>query len=603
MHVGILIILTFIFFSPVFKAEFINFDDFRLIIHNSSVIGSSDAIGIFKKWLYSPHYKPLVFLTWQIEYAIAGEDPFIYHFNNLIFHVINVLLVYFLLLKTLPRLGFGKTFSEVLSLLIGLLFALHPFHVESVAWATERKDVLYSLFYLTSIHLYLKYIKHQRPKAVHWLLLSTLAFLLSGFSKGMAITLPAILFLLDWVFKRPFTFHRLTEKVGHFAVLILLAYLYGLLHSFGTSTPGITAGVAIEVQHWLPGALESLPAPISRLLIISLRIFLWLLHGIFPFFSSLVYPRNAILETFGVGIYLVPFILIGLLYFAWRHRAKAPVYFFGLMWFYLSMIPSVGTDDRLTSSFLADRYLYMSVLGILVVIGWFIKKLLSKKSVRKLAFALSGILIILYGVLTFNLSKAWTNSAGVWTRAISICGSCSEAWLSRGSYYFNSQQYDQAISDYNKAFELNPNSVVVLTNRAKYYVLNGEYSLALADLNKASAIDPNNGELYSLQGSTLLQQKNMQKALELFQKAETLGYGSFGMFNNRGIIHYQRQEFRKAIADFDKAREFEPQNGKVLISLALSYLNIGDRAKALQFRDNAISTGEIISPDIMRAFD
>ena len=197
-----LVLLTLLAFSPVIENDFVNYDDNKLILKNPLVINGNDTPlrDFFLKNLHSPHFKPLVILSWNLEYRLAGLNPRIFHLDNLLLHIVNVLLVYWisirlsgmLLMKRRIKLISGRSVQHRFPFLIALLFSLHPLHVETVAWASERKDLLCALFYLASVLFYLSYLDKGKPAMI---VLSAISYLLVIGSKSMGITLPVVLSL------------------------------------------------------------------------------------------------------------------------------------------------------------------------------------------------------------------------------------------------------------------------------------------------------------------------------------------------------------------------------------------------------------------------
>jgi len=186
---SLLLLTTIIYFKSV-NFEFINWDDDRNVYENPDIrsLSSQNIQKIFRT-AYLNMYQPLTTLSYAVEYKIKGANPHIYHLHNLILHLLNTLLVFifvFLLIR-----------HSLVSALVAFLFALHPMHVESVAWITERKDVLYSFNYLLSLIAYILYLRKNR--SVIWYILSLVFFLFSLLSKSAAITLPLILFLIDFI--------------------------------------------------------------------------------------------------------------------------------------------------------------------------------------------------------------------------------------------------------------------------------------------------------------------------------------------------------------------------------------------------------------------
>ena len=229
----LLLLITTSALFPILQSEFLLYDDQKLIVENALVADGVEVpfTDFFKRQLFSPHWKPLVYLSWNIQGQISGVKSFPFHLGNLLLHLANVLLVFAIGRRLISRWIQSKDHVNYLSFALALFFAIHPLHVESVAWATERKDVMYSFFYLLSMLCYLRYL--AKPKTLIWLALSVLAYLLVVGSKAMGITLVAILFILDFVYERKFSLKLILEKSGHFIILFFAMFIYGMFGDFG----------------------------------------------------------------------------------------------------------------------------------------------------------------------------------------------------------------------------------------------------------------------------------------------------------------------------------------------------------------------------------
>ena len=203
-------ILTFVVFLPTLFNGFINFDDPQYISENP-IVQSFNSFNL-KQIFTSPfvgNYQPITMLTYMVDHALLGLNPKIYHFTNLIFHLLNVIVLYFIFLRV--------NFNTTTSLIAALLFGIHPLHVESVAWIAARKDVVYAFFFFLSILFYLKYIQQQKKQ---FYAISILLFILSVLSKAQAVVLPVVLFLFDYILKRKLNKQTILEKIPFFAVSI-----------------------------------------------------------------------------------------------------------------------------------------------------------------------------------------------------------------------------------------------------------------------------------------------------------------------------------------------------------------------------------------------
>jgi hypothetical protein len=229
ISLGILAGITILAMSPLFSAGFVDIDDKKLILDKANMFLNFPE-RIFSYSFKSPHYKPVTYLTWMLEYRAAGPNPFIFHFNNILLHVGNTILVFFLIRNIAPKFEKLKGHEFQIAFFTALLFGVHPMHVESVGWVVERKDVLYTCFYLLGLTGYVRYLNNGKMLP---LLLSAGAYFLSVMSKSPGITMLAVLFLLDFVWQRKLSSKLFVEKLGHFGVFAFSLYALGIIGRSG----------------------------------------------------------------------------------------------------------------------------------------------------------------------------------------------------------------------------------------------------------------------------------------------------------------------------------------------------------------------------------
>ena len=215
----LLILITFVAYNRILNNDFVNFDDDRLIYNNEKIINDNVPITECFEWGFrAPHYKPLTLLSWRAEYQLFGKNPLVFHLNNLILHILNTLLVYLISIFLLSKINILREKLNLTAFIIALLFGIHPLHVESVAWAVERKDVLFSFFFLLSWISYLFYLKKNK---FYFIILTSIFYLLSMLSKSMGITLIAVLFLTDFYFGRKIFKKEILKKIPIILVFLL----------------------------------------------------------------------------------------------------------------------------------------------------------------------------------------------------------------------------------------------------------------------------------------------------------------------------------------------------------------------------------------------
>ena len=394
----ILAVITFITFSPILQNEFLDFDDVKFIVDNPLVLGhieGSPYVAAFEEQFRFPYYKPLVYVTWILEYQLFGLNPKVFHLTNLLIHIINVLLVFVILRTFLKRTTNSFEHLEIVAAFGALMFAIHPLKVESVAWAVERKDVLFSLFYLLGIVAYVRYLNKPNLK---WMLWVAVAYLLSCLSKSHGITLVGILFLLDYLWKRPWDKKIILEKWPVFAVSILVLFLLGFIA--GPTADYISSShVAYAVDASLiydPPNLANLPAIYKSFLQMNYRFWLFLTHLLLPIKMALVYPGYKLMAGVGMLIHIFPLLSVGLLFGVYRLYKSHPTLVFGLLFFAMSIAPVLVLQGSGTN-FLSDRYTYISSLGLVFPFCFW----LHTKWNIKIRVILMGVICVLLACVYF----------------------------------------------------------------------------------------------------------------------------------------------------------------------------------------------------------
>lgn len=393
-YIGFIVIIVFtIFFNSLF-GEFVALDDELLIQDNPTVHGLT-----FKNigrafTTYDPElYIPLTLLTHQIEWSIVGENPLLYHVTNLVIHSISAVLVFLIL---------THIFSLNIAFVCALLFALHPLQVEAVSWASGRKDVLSSLFFLASMY---SYILWKTGSSVKWQ--SVLLFLCGLLSKVSIFPLPFCLVLLDRLLGEKISVKTFQEKLPYF----LLSTIFLIIALFGKHT--------------------QLANPLDSILLSPASVLLTLQHFLYPFELAIVYPFIDAVHWFHPQIISGIFTVIALLLSALYFRSRFFPVFFGIAWFLIVLAPSIasvqrggelGIPDLYTTS---DRYAYLAIIGPIVLFGYFLQK-------YHWAFGIAPLLI--FSIVSWKQTEYWNNSEILFRRVIAVGQSSHLSYANLGGF-------------------------------------------------------------------------------------------------------------------------------------------------------------------------
>jgi len=567
---GFLILLaTYLTLSPVLENGFTNWDDPKYILDNHIIkdLSWERTQSIFlDKDRKSGLYAPLTYLSWAVEFHYVRLEPYLYHLNNLILHLLNTGLVYAFILLLAGRLE--------IAFITAILFGIHPMHVESVAWITERKDVLYTFFFLLSLLCYTKYAKRER-KEMKWMYLAFLLFVLSLLSKPAAVILPVIMIVIDYYLghyenltqtKKPiWTFQPLLEKIPFFG----LSVIWGLITI--NTTRSIADGSTFTLLERLLFAFYGAVTYLHKLIVpIDLSCF-------YP------YPRLNDAGMLPIMYYIAPVIALALLYLVYRSVRYTRVVLFGSAFFIIT-IALVLQFFPVGPNIITDRYTYVPYIGIFFIVGSgfaYIQDNLAKK--WKLLSSLMVLFTIgIYSYLSYQRCHVWKNSETLWTDVISKYPNTSEGYLNRGQYYTDTDQFDKALADYNVTLKLNPRTTLAFINRGNVYGRQGMFANALADYTRAIALDPKASKVYLNRGNVYGMQGKIDSSIADYTRAIALERNYLDAYINRAISYSKKRDFNSAFEDFNSALQINPNSLKVYAMRAYAYLDNGSYNNAIQ---------------------
>ncbi|MEI6681517.1 MAG: tetratricopeptide repeat protein [Bacteroidota bacterium] len=513
----VIVVVTLLAFFPALRSGFMQtWDDEKYVTANPVVRELTPAhLGQMFTRPVNGSYVPLPLLSFAIDYKLFGDNPLPFHATNLILHILCALLVY----RILRMLKIDALYA----LFGALLFGIHPMRVESVAWISERKDVLYSLFYLSAIITYIRYITGS-PREPRFLLYSILLFAASLLSKIEAVTLPLSLLLVDFLLQRPLRLKLLTEKIPYFILSLLFGALgLYIIHRIGLHSPDFLKG-------------EQSLGFANRFFYGLFAVTGYLFKFVIPWPQSVIYPYPAMTGITLVWIRFVnPAVIALLAILVWRSLRKSRAVAFGMLFFlvnvlFLLQIFAPGAE------FFADRYTYIPYLGLMFIVVWFAGKVVEKNSsLKTLVLGILTAYLAVCMVMTYTRARVWNDGVSLWSDVISqYPGMKMEPYVNRGIAYTLNRDWDRALEDFSMALSIGPPSAGVYADRGMVYGFVNQPEKALADFSGAIGLDPKN-----------------VKALF-----------------NRGVTYSNMGQNREAIADFRKVIVMEPSYAAAYAALA-----------------------------------
>jgi tetratricopeptide (TPR) repeat protein len=482
---GALLAVVTAAYLPLRSASFVNFDDDRLILDNAALRDPSPAglRDIASRQLFTPHYKPLVYLSWAAELRAFGPDPRAFHRHNLMLHLLNTILV----LRLVSLLAAGKLSWRgriAWAAAVAALWALHPMKVESVAWAAERKDVLFAAFYLGALLSYLHYVDHRRRR---WLAVSALLALAGALSKSTAITLPLTLFIVDLIRRRSWNRGLLVEKLPHFAVAAAALYLYGLVPGPGDAGTGL--------------ALIASSDPWHRLAAAGHRHLAFAAHWLMPVNLSVLYPvPESLRQLHWSRLVFYATTHMGLLAGLMAARRRDSPAAAALLFYSLTLLPTLVAPIS-TTNYLSDRYTYLPSLG-LAVLAALAGTALWRRWPRfgPALVASTTVALAMLAVLTYRQVAVWRSSERLWNHVLTVQPPHPFAYNNRGVARLARGDADGALADFDRALAASSRYPAALANRADLLRRRGRPQAALRDLDLAVALQPLDGRLHRLRG-------------------------------------------------------------------------------------------------------
>ncbi len=576
----LIFIIVSIAFFPSLKNGFVNWDDDRYVtenamIKNSSLSGIQNVFSSF----HETNYHPLSLLSYMIEYSFFHYNPFVYHLNNLLLHLCNAALVFWIILLL--------TSNIPVSFLTAVIFGIHPVHVESVAWISERRDVLYTLFFLGSLVCYLYY---KRGRGMKYYLLAVALFILSLLSKAMAVVLPLILLLLDYFLNGSFNKKELAKKIPFLAVsgiFLVIAYL-----------ARISAG-DIQVQNITVFLLDGLYNTIFSIIFYATKIIL-------PVKLSILYPEY---ETFNFLFLAAPFIMATLLVLIFLSAKYTKKIIFGSLFFLICLLPVLPLVPSRSSWGSNDRYVYVASIGLLYIVSegfiWALRRTNTAcvHNVRFLRSVIFGISIIVIGtlaVLTWDRCKVWKDSITLWNDVLNKYPGIATAHNSRGAEYLARKEYAKAYADFVTTLSIDQSYYEAYFNLGGLYAVKGNYNEAIKLINKTLQINPGYlkayyllSDIYGLTGHPLEVINICKKVIKIKNNDVQAYTGLCSAYGNLG-------NFQEAILYGEKAIAIDPKSALAHMNLSVSYFYDKKYDAAIKHCNKAIALGFEVSPEFLK---
>ena len=546
-----LILATLAVYWPVRNYEFVKYDDDTYVTDNRQVQSGLSWQSI--NWAFTTghasNWHPVTWLSHIFDCQFFDTSSGAHHLTNLLFHIVNTLLLF----------GVLKRMTGALwpSAFVAAVFGLHPLHVESVAWIAERKDVLSTFFWMLTMWAYVRYA--ENPKLVRYLLTLVL-FVLGLMAKPMLVTLPFVLILLDYwpleriqlghsqnsithsAIRRKPILHLIIEKVPFFWFSVVSCIITFFVQRSGGAVPGMEA---LGVKSRVSNAIVSYVGYIVQM--------------IWPSRLAVLYPHPASglsMVTVAVSVVLLVIVSICFIYLGRRHKFLTV----GWLWYIGTLVPVIGLV-QVGIQAMADRYTYIPLTGLFIIIAWGFGELLAKWRYRGIVSALTAAAVLSAATVCTRLQlRYWQNSVTLFEHTLDVT---SGNWLIHNNYanlLRGLDRVDEAVEHFNRALQLKPNSAEVHNNMGNALVELGRTDEAIEHYRKALTVELDFSDGHYNLAIALAKLGKTDEAIAEYRQVLWLKPDNVDALSNIGFELAKQGDSEEAIKYYNKAIKLQPSN-------------------------------------------
>jgi protein O-mannosyl-transferase len=556
-----LIAVNIAVYAPVAHHEFVTWDDPQYLLDNPHVSGGLAGPGISWAWTsgYASNWHPLTWWSHMLDVQMYGMSAGPHHVTNLLLHIANTLLLFGLFHAMTGRLG--------PSAFVAALFAAHPLHVESVAWVSERKDVLSTLFWMLTVWAYLWYLRSRRLG--RYCVMAAL-FVLGLMAKPMLVTLPFVLLLLDvWPLGR-LTFgtkrSRAVELVREKLPLIALAAASSII-TFVVQRRGgaVAASEALPLGERTANALVSYMRYIGKML--------W------PARLAAVYPFSRPIPEWWMLGSLLGF--LGMSIVAIRAARRYPYVAVGWLWYVGTLVPVIGVI-QVGSQAMADRYTYIPLVGLFIIVAWGGPDLCARWTHRRQVLPIAAGLAVAACILVAREQvEYWQNSLALWGHAVDVTDANFIAQNGLGEALAAQGKVDEAIAHFSEAVRLSPDFPAAQNNLGVELKRQRHLSEAIAHYSQALRIKPDFAEAHNNLANALDEEGRTNEAITHYTEALRIKPDYAEAHNGLGVALAKEEKLGEAVDHFSAAMRIKPDSVDAYNNLGIALAMQGKREDAI----------------------
>ena len=593
-----LLMATGLVYWQVLDHEFVNLDDLSYVTYNQHVQAGLTPQGII--WAFTTthasNWHPLTWLSHMLDCQFYGLNPKGHHLTNLLFHLANTVLL-FLLLRRMTGAYWRSAF-------VATLFALHPLHVESVAWVAERKDVLSTFFWMLTLWAYIRYVKYP---GFNRYLLVIFTFALGLMAKPMLVTLPFVLILLDyWPLARlqigtsdqlDKTSNRASHN-GRYQMWLNFRPIWEKAPLLALS--GISSIVTYFAQHsggppGPPGPLVVFPLEV-RIGNTLVSYVTYIRKTFWPQNLAVFYPHPGntlpVWHAVGAGLLLLCISILVI-----RKVRTHPYLAVGWLWFLGTLVPVIGLV-QVGRQAMADRYTYVPLIGLFIMIAWGIPNIMAKWQHRRAVLALvTGTMLVALVLCTRKQLSYWRNSILLWEQAVEVTQGNYLAHNSLGVALEEQGKLEEAMAHYFKALQAAPEYPMAHYNLGESFFNQGELEKAIVHYSAALRNGPYYAEAHEGLGVALYQQGKLSEAIAHFSQALRINPDYAPTHNSMGASLVRQGKLNEAISHFAKALMITPDSVATHNNMGHALVRIGKLDEAISHFYQALE----LEPDYLEA--
>ncbi len=562
----LLVVLVLLVFAQCVRFEFVNYDDYTFVLKNEHVLRGLTwengrwalTAGMGTNTADIDYWRPLSVMSHMLDVQWFGLKPSAHHAVSVGLHALTAVAL-LLVLQSMTGMLWRSAF-------VAAVFAIHPLHVESVAWVAERKDVLSGLFFVLTLGAYTRYVR--RPFHVGNYLLVLLLFVLGVMSKPMLVTLPCVLLLLDyWPLNRagtaPVT-RLLMEKAPFFIISLAAAVVT-------KQGPGCIPEETLATLPWYWCMANGL---------VSYGIYL--VQTVCPTGLACFYPhpgRSLALGSLGFALVVLGAITVGVLHASGRRYLTV-----GWLWYLGMLVPVIGFIQAGNQRH-ADRYTYLSMIGLSLMVAWAAADWAGDRRSRRVALGSVAVVVLcVLMVAAHQQTSYWRDSRTLWTHAIECTSNNALAYNNLGSTLIEKGQPELALASYRQSLAIKPDDAGARFNLGVTLFQQGQFDEAILQLQQTVASDPQLADAHTSLALALLQKGELNSAIAHFHQTVNIRPDA-AAHRNLGNALLQAGQVQDAIASYQRGIDVSPRDAETHFSLGMTYLRMGQvKTAVVQFQ-------------------